>query len=301
VNITRNDDGSFELTQPRLIDSIIQEVFGNDDDNLPSAKSIPMASSKLLSRHLDSEDLQSPYEVRRIVGKLNFLANSSRADIAYATHQIARFVASPKVEHGKAIEWVVRYLIGTKKQGYRILPDENKGVELHADADFAGNWDPSLAGEDIDTARSRHGYVLSFAGVPILWKSQLQTEIALSSTEAEVIGLSAAFRTAIPIVNMLGEMAELGFPILAKQREQKIHCKVFEDNSGALQIATVPKMRPRTKHINNKYFHFLEYTSRDNSPFSFHKVATEDQSADVLTKPLPLPSLVKHREAILGW
>jgi hypothetical protein len=235
------------------------------------------------------------------VGKLNFLANSSRADIAYATHQIARFVACPKVEHGKAIEWLVRYLIGTRKQGYKILPDESKGVELHADADFAGNWDPSLAGEDIDTARSRHGYVLTFAGVPIIWKSQLQTEIALSSTEAEVIGLSAALRTAIPIVNMLGEMAELGFPILEKQREQTVHCKVFEDNSGALQIATVPKMRPRTKHINNKYFHFLEYTSRDNSPFSFHKVATEDQSANVLTKPLQMPSLVKHRNAILGW
>jgi hypothetical protein len=196
---------------------------------------------------------------------------------------------------------LVRYLIGTREEGYTILPDASKGVELHADADFAGNWDPALAGDDIDTARSRHGYVLSFAGVPILWKSQLQTEVALSSTESEVIGLSAALRTAIPIVNMLGEMVDLGFPILAKQREQSIHCSVFEDNNGALQIATVPKMRPRTKHINNKYFHFLEYTSRDDSPFSFHKVATEDQSADMLTKPLPLPALEKHRRAILGW
>ena len=300
VNVTKHDDGSFELTQPRLIDSIIEEVFGKDQAT-PSPKAVPMASSKLLSKHPESEVLQSRYQVRRIVGKLNFLANSSRADLAYATHQIARFVSCPKVEHGKAIEWLVRYLIGTRQKGYMILPDASKGVELHADADFAGNWDPSLAGEDIDTARSRHGYVLFFAGVPIFWKSQLQTEIALSSTEAEVIGLSAALRTAIPIVNMIAEMAELGFPVLAKQREPTIHCRVFEDNSGALQIATVPKMRPRTKHINNKYFHFLEYTTRDDSPFSFHKVGTEEQTADVLTKPLSLPSLEKHRRSILGW
>jgi hypothetical protein len=192
-------------------------------------------------------------------------------------------------------------LIGTRDKGYRILPDPNRGVELHTDADFAGNWDPSLAGEDIDTARSRHGYVLSYAGVPIIWKSQLQTKIALSTTEAEVIGLSAVLKTSIPIVNMLEEMAALGFPVVFSQRENSIHCKVFEDNSGALQIATVPKMRPRTKHINNKYFHFVEYTSRDDSPFSFHKVAMEDQCADVLTKPLPLPALAKHRKAILGW
>ena len=116
-----------------------------------------------------------------------------------------------------------------------------------------------------------------------------------------VIGLSAVLKTSIPIVNMLEEMASLGFPILARQREQTIHCSVFEDNSGALQIATVPKMRPRMKHINNMYFHFVEYTSRDDSPFSFHKVATEDQSADMLTKPLPLPALEKHRKTILGW
>jgi hypothetical protein len=255
----------------------------------------------LLSHHLGSPELQSSYQVRRIVGKLMFLANSSRADIAYATHQIARFVASPRVEHGEAIEWLVRYLIGTKDKGCEILPNEDGGIELYADADFAGNWDPSLAGEDIDTARSRHGYVLYFAGVPILWKSQLQTEIALSSTEAEVIGLSAALRTSIPIVNMIREMAELGFPILDKQREPSFHCRIFEDNSGALQIATVPKMRPRTKHINNKYFHFLEYTTRDDSPFSFHKVGTEEQTADVLTKPLSLPALEKHRKSILGW
>jgi hypothetical protein len=100
---------------------------------------------------------------------------------------------------------------------------------------------------------------------------------------------------------MLQEMAGLGFPVLLNEREQTIHCAVFEDNSGALQIATVPKMRPRTKHINNKYFHFLEYTSRDDSPFSFHKVSTEDQPADMLTKPLPEPTLVKHRSSVLGW
>jgi hypothetical protein len=33
----------------------------------------------------------------------------------------------------------------------------------------------------------------------------------------------------------------------------KIHCKVFEDNAGAIEIANVPKMRPRTKHLNIKY------------------------------------------------
>jgi len=31
-----------------------------------------------------------------------------------------------------------------------------------------------------------------------------------------------------------------------------VYCRDFEDNSGALEIAKVPKTRPRTKHINIK-------------------------------------------------
>ena len=37
-----------------------------------------------------------------------------------------------------------------------------------------------------------------------------------------------------------------------------IHCKAFEDNSGALKMGKVPKMRPRTKHLYNVYHHFRE-------------------------------------------
>ena len=41
-----------------------------------------------------------------------------------------------------------------------------------------------------------------------------------------------------------------------------IHCRVFEDNSGALTMAKVPKMRPRTKHLNVKYHHFRDHVER---------------------------------------
>ena len=68
-----------------------------------------------------------------------------------------------------------------------------------------------------------------------------------------------------------------------------------------LFFAKVPKMRPRTKHINLKYFHFLGHTSRDDAPFSFENIDTEEQPADMLTKPLALELLVRHREWLLGW
>ena len=278
VHIERKG-GEFHLTQPKLIESILEDL--NLDDPSTNTKDIPMASSKLLSRHPNSPDFDQNFNYRRVIGKLNFLEQSTRGDISYATHMLARFCTCPKQEHGAAAKWLGRYLAETKDKGIIMRPDPTKGLELHCDSDFAGAWDPELAGEDIDTARSRHGYIISYAGVPLLWKSQMQGEISLSSTESELIGLSAGLRTAIPLQHILNEMKARGFNILPQG--PVIHCKAFEDNNGALAIAKFPRMRPQTKHINNKYFHFVEYTSRDDAPFEFERIDTELQPADMLT------------------
>ena len=188
VHISRKEDGSVHLTQPHLIDQILKDL--NMQDNTKE-KSLPAACSKLLSRHSTSNDFDGSYNFRSIIGKLNYLEKGSRPDIAYITHQCARFTTCPKEEHAQAIRWLARYLKGTRKKGTILRPDKSKGLEVYVDADFAGNWDPKEF-EDPDTARSRHGYFITFAGCPIVWKSQLQTEIALSSTESEYTGLSYA-------------------------------------------------------------------------------------------------------------
>ena len=130
----------------------------------------------------------------------------------------------------------------------------------------------------------------------MLWKSALQTEIALSSCESECTGLSYALRDAIPIMEMLKEMIKHGFDIQSAQAT--VHCKVFEDNSGALKIARVHKHRSRTKHLNVKSHHFRSYVDRQE--VSTHKVHTDDQRADYLTKPVNEHALVRHRKVVMG-
>ena len=46
---------------------------------------------------------------------------------------------------------------------------------------------------------SRMGYVITYAGCPVLWCSNLQTEIALSATEEEYIALGQAIHEVIPL------------------------------------------------------------------------------------------------------
>jgi hypothetical protein len=79
----------------------------------------------------------------------------------------------------------------------------------------------------------------------------------------------------------------------------KVHCKLFEDNSGAVELANVPKMRPRTKHINAKYHHFRHHVS--DGLIKVLKISTNDQVADILTKNLNETLFIKFRKLICGW
>ena len=283
-----------ELTQPHLIDQILVDMKMTNKD--VRTKDTPSMVSKILHRDAKGKAFDKSFHYRSIIGKLNYLEKSTRCDISYITHQCARFTEEPKESHAKALRWLSRYLKGTRNKGLIMKPDESRGLELYVDADFAGNWDKNDT-SNVDTARSRHGYIIKYMGCPIVWKSQLQTEIALSSTESEYTGLSYALREVIPIMELLKEMKQKGF--IDKYTHPKIYCKVYEDNSGALEMARVHKYRPRTKHLNVKLHHFRRYVN--NKEIRLFPISTDDQEADFLTKPVPLHTLEKLRLRVLGW
>ena len=294
VNINRQEDGTVHLTQPHLIDQILNDL--RLDEEKVKIKETPAAVSKILSESPDEEQFDNSFHYRSVVGKLNYLEKSTRPDISYAVHQCARFTENPKVTHGKAIRWIARYLKGTRKRGFILHPVKGNELDLYVDADFAGNWKREES-NNRDNARSRHGYFIMYKNCPIMWKSQLQGEIALSSTESEYIGISYGLRDVIPIMGCLKEMNSRGIDV-GHVRSQ-VKCRVFEDNSGALEMAKVHKYRPRTKHINVKYHHFRNYVTRGE--VTLEAIGTKDQLADILTKPVPVRVLVKLRKRAIGW
>jgi len=295
VNIERMRDGTIHFTQPHLVNKILKSM--NMDTEGIKTKDTPAASSRILHRHTKSEDFDQGFNYRSVVGMLNYLEKGSRSDIAYATHQCARFVDSPKKEHGDAMRWLARYLIGTKDKGMIYDPDPATGLEVYVDADFSGNWNQDEAASDRDTARSRHGYIIRYAKCPLVWKSQLQQEVALSSTESEYTGLSYALREAIPLIELMAEIKAQGIEVAASQ--PIVMCKVFEDNSGALEMAKVHKYRPRTKHLNVKLHHFRSYV--ESGHVHILPIDTTEQLADYLTKPVNQTILADLRLKVMGW
>jgi hypothetical protein len=294
VQIDRQQD-TVHLSQPHLIEQILKDV-GLDQANV-ATKSTPASTSKVLSRHSDSEPFDQHFNYRSVIGKLNHLERCTRPDISQAVHQCARFMSDPKKEHGQAIVWLCRYLAGNRDKGMIYKPTVEDSFECHVDANWIGDWDPKEAPNDPDTARSRTGYVISYAGCPVLWASRLQTQIALSTTESEYIALSSALREVIPLMEITRELQSVGFKFDATT--PRLHCKVFEDNESCLAISTVHKSRTRTKHINVQYHHFRSYVQ--SGDISILPIDTEEQRADILTKSVPLATLLKHRATIQGW
>jgi hypothetical protein len=108
--------------------------------------------------------------------------------------------------------------------------------------------------------------------------------------------MSQALHDVIPVMNLLQEMREWEFQVICN--EPYVYCKVFEDNSGALELARLPKLRPRTKHINVCCHHFRKHVRK--GLIKIFPINTKDQIADVLTKPLAQNIFQRHRHFVCG-
>jgi hypothetical protein len=118
----------------------------------------------------------------------------------------------------------------------------------------------------------------------------------LSTTEAKYIAMSQPLRDVIPVMNLLQEMRERDYQVICT--EPHVYCKVFEDNFGALELARLPKLRPRTKHINVCYHHFREHVRK--GLIKIFPIDTKDQIADALTKALAQNDFQRHRRFMCG-
>ena len=78
---------------------------------------------------------------------------------------------------------ICRYLLKTKNRGIILKPYPNHGLEFHVNTDWAGSWQDRSSHDPL-SAHSRTGYVITYAGCPIIWASKMQSLIALSTTES---------------------------------------------------------------------------------------------------------------------
>jgi hypothetical protein len=222
------------------------------------------------------------------VGMLQYLAMNTHPDISFAVSQVSCITHHPKTSHSTTVKTIICYLKkctedkGTYLDQDIAFADDCLKLECFVDADFA-----VLYKQDPDelplSAKSRTGYVIHLAGAPLVWKSKLQMEISLSTLESEYSALSQAMHQLMPSHLLIIELLS----ILDNRETLKsyISCTVFEDNNGALALATNQLITAPTKYFHVKWHHFGNVVTTGD--INVVKVSTKDQLADYLIKGLP--------------
>jgi hypothetical protein len=165
-------------------------------------------------------------------------------------------------------------------------------------ADFAGLFIVEDGHHPI-AAKSCTGYVIMYSGVPVLWVSKMQTQIALSVMEAKYIAISQSMRDLIPIREILKGIKTYIFldenytPTCASHskafKDAEIpksnglpQSSVYEDNEACLKLSQMPKLSPLTRHICIP-FHWFR-SKIDNLEIVVKSIDTTSQRRDQFTK-----------------
>ncbi|PNY09558.1 hypothetical protein L195_g006112, partial [Trifolium pratense] len=191
----------------------------------------------------------------------------------------ARFMDRPTDMHVMAVKRIMRYLKGTLGLGILYKAGASKDLNLigWSDSDYAG---------DLDDRKSTTGFVFMLGSGAISWSSKKQPIVTLSTTEAEFVSAASCSCQGIWLRNVLSYLK-------VKQPGCSL---IYCDNSSSIKLSKNPIMHGRSKHIDVRY-HFLRDLTKDNVIELVH-CRSEDQLADILTKPLKFDSFCKLREGL---
>ena len=254
------------INQSKYIEDILNRFKMQDCNPILT----PMDPGAKLSTEMSPKDDQNEIErmkkvpYQNAIRSLMYTMLGTRPDIAFAVGAVSRYSSNPGEGHWKAVKRILRYLKGTIT--YELTYGEAATLQGYTDADWAGA---------IDDRHSTSGYVFKLSGGAITWSSKKQATVALSSTEAEYMGLCQATKEATWIKRLL---------IKLEHHQANDSVNIYCDNQGVIALAKNAVHHTRTKHIDVQY-HFIREKVQKNE-IKILYCGTEDMVADIFTKGL---------------
>ncbi|KAH9794830.1 hypothetical protein KPL71_005024 [Citrus sinensis] len=224
-------------------------------------------------------EFENPTLYRSLVGGLQYLV-LTRPDIAYSVHKLNQYLSAPTLQHWLACKNVLRYLQATITYGLYIQQEgtlETIGLTRYSDADWAS---------DIDDRKSIGAYCIFLGNNLISWSSKKQAIVAKSSTESEYRALSAASSELTWLQSLCYELKIIKLPTPV----------LWCDNQSAGDLAKNPVFHSKTKHIELDVHYIRDKVL--NKELEVRCIPTEEQVADVLTKPLSFPKFSYFRSKL---
>ncbi|XP_074360640.1 secreted RxLR effector protein 161-like [Apium graveolens] len=134
-------------------------------------------------RKEDEDPLGPEITYLSAIGTLMYLANNTRPDIAFVVNLLARFSSHPTKRHWDGIKHILRYLHEIIDLGLFFPNNSKSQLVRYVDSGYLS--DPHVG-------RSQTGYLFTYYGTAISWKSIKQTMAATSSNHAELLEIHEA-------------------------------------------------------------------------------------------------------------
>ncbi|PON92598.1 hypothetical protein TorRG33x02_116920, partial [Trema orientale] len=139
---------------------------------------------------------------------------------------------------------------------------------------------------DVDDRKSTSGAVFLLNFGVVTWSSKKQQIVTFSTTEIEFVTTASSSCQVIWLRRLLEVLHS------KQQGPTMINC----DNLSAIKLSKNPVLHGRSKHIDVRY-HFLPDLCK-NGVIELVFCKSEDQLANILTKPLKLAIFMKLRSML---
>ncbi|KAM2778784.1 hypothetical protein COP1_014123 [Malus domestica] len=270
IEVKQNEEGIF-ISQESYTKEILKKF--KMDDCKPI--STPVECGVKLTKH-DKEERVDPTFFKSLVGSLRYLTYT-RPDILYVVGLVSRYMENPTTTHLKTAKRILRYLKGTVNFGLFYSSSDNYKLAGYSDSDWAG---------DSGDRKNTTGFVFFMGDTAFTWMSKKQPIVTLSTCEAEYVAATACVCHAIWLRNLL---KELSMP-------QEEPTEIYVDNKSAIALAKNPVFHDRSKHIDTRYHYIRECIARKDVQVEY--VKSQDQIADIFTKPLKQEDFIRLRNSI---
>jgi hypothetical protein len=156
---------------------------------------------------------------------------------------------------------------------------------MDGDEELTGYSDSNMAG-DVDDRKSTSGVLFMMGSSPVTWQSAKQKIVALSSCEAEYVAATTAACQGVWLQRLMEDLVERSLGTTT----------ILIDNKSAIQLCKNPVFHDRSKHIEVR-FHFIRECI-EAGKINVDYVSTDEQLADILTKPLGRTRFLELRSKI---
>ena len=238
-------NGTLKMSDSHLTKYFVDSVGCTD------AKPVSTPSSGPLFQHCDLKEFDHSFNYCSAIGMFQYLGQNTRPNCSHAINACSRHCVDPHEPHAQAI--ITHHVKDSLNEGINLKPNLNNLVlHCHVDAEYARAWNLNDSKEP-SGVKLLTGFILTFAGTPILWKSKPWDCIALSTMEAEYIALSTAMRSLIHVHALLLDIS-LKCNLTYGNKISTMSA-VFEDNCAAKILATTdpPRLMPCSESLAVKY------------------------------------------------